>query len=88
MRTNAPEEYQVDEGVPALLGSFVVVGPAAVSSKSSYSSVSHDEEHELATKEGTLTFLYFFGGGADQSKSSLRPICFKSFSPYRCDKIA
>ena len=49
MRTNAPEEYQVDEGAPALLGSFVVVGPAAVSSKSSCSSVSRDEEYELAT---------------------------------------
>ena len=67
MRTNAPEEYHhdVDGGAPALLGSCVVVGPAAVSSKSSYSSVSRDEEYELATKEGTLTFLYFFGGGAD-----------------------
>ena len=63
MRTNAPEEYQVEEGVPALLGSFVVVGPAAVSSKSSCSLVSRDEEYELATKEGTLTFLNFFAGG-------------------------
>ena len=78
MRTNAPEEYQVDEGAPALLGSFVDVGPAAVSSKSSCSSVSRDEEYELATKEGTLTFLYFFGGGVDQSNSSLRPIFFRS----------
>ena len=58
------------------LQSCVVVGPAIVSSKSSYSSVSRDEENELATKEGTLTFLYFFGGGVDQSKSSLKPICF------------
>ena len=88
MRTDAPEEYHEDGGVPALLGSFVVVGPAAVSSKSSCSSVSRDEEYELATKEGTLTFLNFFDGGADQSKSSLKPICFRSSSPYRCDKIA
>ena len=65
MRTNALEEYQVDGGTPALLGSCIVVGPATVSSKSSYSSMSRDEEYELATKEGTLTFLYFFGGGAD-----------------------
>ena len=65
MRTNAPKEYQVEEGAPVLLGSFVVVGPAAVSSKSSYSFVSRDEEYELATKGGTLTFLNFFGGGAD-----------------------
>ena len=64
MRTNAPEEYhEVDGGVPALLGSVVEVGPAAVSSKSSCSSVSRDEEYELATKEGTLTFLKFFAGG-------------------------
>ena len=42
MRTNAPEEYHDDEGAPALLGSFVDVGPAAVSSKSSYLSVSRD----------------------------------------------
>ena len=42
MRTNAPEEYQVDEGAPVLLGSFVDVGPAVVSSKSSCSSVSRD----------------------------------------------
>ena len=34
MRTNAPEEYQVDGGAPALLGSVVLVGPAAKSSKS------------------------------------------------------
>ena len=47
MRTNAPEEYQVDGGAPALLGSFVDVGPAAVSFKSSFSSVSRDEEYEL-----------------------------------------
>ena len=80
MRTNAPEEYHVDGGAPALVGSFVVVGPAAVSSKSSYSSVSRDEEYELASKEGTLTFLNFFGGGADQSKSCLKPICFRSSS--------
>ena len=46
MRTNAPEEYQVDEGAPALLGSCVDVGPAAVSSKSSCSSVSRDEEYD------------------------------------------
>ena len=78
MRTNAPEEYQDDEGAPALLGSFVVEGPAAVSSKSSFSSVSHEEEYELATKEGTLTFLNLFGGGADQSNSSLRPMFFRS----------
>ena len=57
MRTNAPEEYQGDEGAPASLGSFVDVGPAAVSSKSSCSSVSRDEEYELATREGTLNFL-------------------------------
>ena len=63
MRTNAPEEYHVDGGAPALLGSVVEVGPAAVSSKSSCSSVSRDEEYELATKEGTLTFLNFFKGG-------------------------
>ena len=63
MRTNAPEEYKGDEGAPALLGSFVDVGPAAVSSKSSCSSASRDEEYELATKEGTLTFLNFFAGG-------------------------
>ena len=63
MRTNAPEEYHDDEGAPALLGSFVVVGSAAVSSKSSCSSVSRDEEYELATKEGTLVFLNFFAGG-------------------------
>ena len=66
MRTNAPEEYQVDEGAPALLGSVVEVGPAVVSSKSSFSSVSRDEEYELAIKEGTWTFLNFFSGGADQ----------------------
>ena len=65
MRTNAREEYQDDGGAPTLLGSFVVVGPTAVSSKSSCSLVSRDEEYELATKEGTLTFLNFFGGGAD-----------------------
>ena len=61
--------------------------PVAVSSKSSYSSVSRDEEYELDTKEGTLTFLNFFGGGADQSKSSLRPIFLRSSSPYRCDRM-
>ena len=88
MRTNAPEVYQVDEGAPTLLGSFDVVGTAAVSSKSSFSSVSRDEEYELATREGTLTFLNFFGGGADQSKSSFRPMFFRSSSPYRCDRIA
>ena len=82
MRTNAPEEYHDDGGAPVLMGSCVVVGPAVVSYKSSYSSVSRDEEYELATKEGTLTFLYFFGGGADQSKSSYRPIFFRSSSPY------
>ena len=63
MRTNAPEEYHDDGGAPALLGSVVEVGPAAVSSKSSCSLVSRDEENELATKEGTLTFLNFFPGG-------------------------
>ena len=78
MRSNAPEDNYVDEGAPALSGSFVDVGPAAVSSKSSCSSVSRDEEYELVTKEGTLNFLYFFGGGADQSKSSLRPMFFRS----------
>ena len=88
MRTNAPEDNHVDEGAPALLGSFVDVGPAVVSSKSSCSSVSRDEEYDLATREGTLTFLNFFGGGADQSKSSLRPMFFRSSSPYRCDRIA
>ena len=65
MRTNAPEDNHVDEGAPVLLGMFVDVGHAAMSSKSSCSSVSRDEENELATKEGTLTFLNFFGGGAD-----------------------
>ena len=45
MRTNAPEEYHDDGGAPALLGSVVEVGPAVVSSKSSCSSVSHDEEY-------------------------------------------
>ena len=49
MRINAPEEYQVDGGAPALLGSVVEVGPAIVSSKSSCSSVTRDEENELAT---------------------------------------
>ena len=49
MRTNAPEENHLDEGAPALLGSFVDVGPAAVSSKSSASSISRDEEDELTT---------------------------------------
>ena len=88
MRTNAPEDNHVEEGVPSLLGSFVDVGPAAVSSKSSCSSVLGDEEYELATREGTWTFLNFFGGGADQSKSSLRPMFFRSSSPYRCDRIA
>ena len=45
MRTNAPEEYHEDDGgAPALLGSDVEVGPAAVSSKSSCSSVLCDEE--------------------------------------------
>ena len=45
MRTNAPEEYhEVDGGAPVLLGSVVEVGPAAVLSKSPYSSVSRDEE--------------------------------------------
>ena len=58
MRTNAPEEYHYGEGASASLGSCVVVGLAVVSSKSSYSSMSRDEEYELATKEGTLTFLY------------------------------
>jgi len=57
MRTNAPEDNHVDEGVPMLLGSFVDVGPVAMSSKSSCSSVSRDEENELATREGTWTFL-------------------------------
>ena len=88
MRTNAPEGNHVDEEAPALLGSLVDVGPATVSSKSSCSSVSRDEENELATREGTWTFLNFFGGGADQSKSSLRPMFFRSSSPYRCDRIA
>ena len=52
MRTNAPEEYhhEVDGGAPVLLGSSVGVGPAAVSFKSSASSISRDEEYELATK--------------------------------------
>ena len=52
MRTNAPEEYHhdVDGGAPALLGSSVDVGPAAVSFKYSASSASRDEEYELATK--------------------------------------
>ena len=65
MRINAPEEYhhEVDGGASALLGSFVVAGPAAVLSKSSFPSVSRNEEKELATKEGTLTFLNFFYGG-------------------------
>ena len=36
-----------------MLGSVVKVGPAAVSSKSSCSSIARDEEYELATKEGT-----------------------------------
>ena len=88
MRTNATKEYQVDVGAPALLGSFVIVEPTAVSSKSSCLSVSRGEEYELATKEGTLTFLYFFGGGADQSKYSLRTIFLRSSSPYRCDRMA
>ena len=46
MRTNAPEEYhhEVDGGAPALFGSVVEVGPATVSSKSSFSLVSRDEE--------------------------------------------
>ena len=65
MRTNAPEDNHVDEGALELLGSFVDVGPAAVSSKSSCSLVARDEEYELATREGTLIFLNFFGGGAD-----------------------
>ena len=69
MRTNAPEEYHDDGGVPALLGSCVVVGPAAVSSKSLDSSVSCDEEYELATKDGTVTFLSFFGGGEQTSQN-------------------
>ena len=63
MRTNAPEEYHDDEGAPALLGSFVVEGPAVVSSKSSCSSIARDEEYELATKEGTVVFLNLFAGG-------------------------
>ena len=65
MRTNAPEEYHhdFDGGAASLLGPSVDVGPAAVSSKSSCSSVSRDEEWELATKEGTLVFLNFFAGG-------------------------
>ena len=64
MRNNDPEEYhQIDEGAPALLGSVVEVGPVAVSSKSSCSSVARDEEYELATKEGTFVFLNFFAGG-------------------------
>ena len=54
-----------------MLGSVVEVGPAAASSKSSFSSVSRDEEYELATREGTLTFLNFFGGGADQEENLL-----------------
>ena len=51
MRTNAPKEYHhdVDGGAPALLGSSVEVGPAAVSLKSLVSSVSRDEENELVT---------------------------------------
>ena len=45
MRTNAPKEYHEDDGgALALLGSVVEVGPAAVSFKSSFSSVSRDEE--------------------------------------------
>ena len=51
MRTNAPKDNHVDEGAPALLGSFVDVGPAAVSSKSSCSSVSRDEDYELAPEK-------------------------------------
>ena len=31
MRTNTPKDNHVDEGAPALLGSLVDVGPAAVS---------------------------------------------------------
>ena len=69
MRTNAPEEYHDDEGAPALLGSVVVVVPAAVSSKSSCSSMSRDEEYELATREGTLTFLNFFSGVSPQFRT-------------------
>ena len=51
MRTNGPKEYHhdVDGGAPALLGLSVGVGPAAVSSKPQASSVSRDEEYELAT---------------------------------------
>ena len=65
MRTNTPEEFlhEVDGGAPALLGSSVGVGPATVSSRSSFSSVSQDEEYELGTKGGTSTFLNFFSGG-------------------------
>ena len=65
MWTNAPEEYhhEVDGGAPALLGLSAGVGPAVVSFRSSCSSVSHDEEYELATKLETLTFLNFFEGG-------------------------
>ena len=61
VRTNAPEEFhhEVDGGAPALLGSVVEVGLATVSSKSSFSSVSRDEENELVTKEGTFDFLEF-----------------------------
>ena len=83
MRTNAPEEYhyEVDGGAPVLLGSVVGVGPAAVSSKSSFSSGSRDEENELSTKEGTSTYLNFFDGCLDQLKSCLKPIYLRSSSP-------
>ena len=37
-----------------------------------------DEENELATKEGTSTFLNFFAGRLDQLKSCLKPICLRS----------
>ena len=62
MRTNAPEEFlhEVDGGASALLESFIGEGPAVVSSRSSFSSVSRDEEYELGTRGGTATFLNFF----------------------------
>ena len=45
VRTNAPEEFlhDVEGGARTLLGLSVVVGPAAVSSKCSALSISHDE---------------------------------------------
>ena len=89
MRTNAPEEFhhEVDGGASALLGSFVGEGPAVVSSRSSFSLVSRDEEYELGTRGGTATFLNFFGWSKPPPKKfnkvEVPPLVPSSYSSSR-----